>query len=265
MSFLHVSVRRGLLLAVLWGVGTASAQPAASQQPAASARRAAASGQPVAFSWDVPRVLEWVEMPGVMRADGIPVKLRSVKSAEKPQVILQHLVDRFEAAGFYIPPDHHRTQWLAEPQLTALDTDRLISYTFVLQPNPDGSTTVVLGEANLGLARREQSAFAPVFPGGTDLMQSEMEGARTMTYLAAAEQDKVRDFYLKELRGAGYSETSEGTWRRGGEELRVSVRPVKEGRVAVIVLRRTVVEDVLERDVREGPQPGRSQLEPGKR
>lgn len=244
---MSLSIRAGaLLLVVLWGAGAASAQPAA-------------------FTWDVPRVLESVEMPGVMRADGIPVKLRSVKSAEKPQAILQHLVDRFEAAGFYIPPDNHRTQWLAEPQLTALDTDRLISYTFVLQPNPDGTTTVILGEANLGLARREQSAFAPVFPGGTDLMQSEMEGARTMTYLASAEPAKVRDFYLAELRGAGFTEVSAGTWRRGGEELRVSVRPVKAGRVAVIVLRRIVFEDALEPAIREGPQPVRPQPEPSKR
>ncbi|QRK11813.1 hypothetical protein JQX13_18180 [Archangium violaceum] len=232
-----MSARTGvLLLAVLWGVGVASAQ-----QPG--------------FTWDVPRVLESVAVPGVMRADGIPVKLRSVKSAEKPQVILQHLVRTFEAAGFYIPPDKHRTQRFAEPQLTALDTDRLISYTFVLQPNPDGTTTVLLGEANLGMARREQSAFAPVFPGGTDLMQSEMEGARTMTYLAEAEPEKVRDFYLSALGSAGYSEDSSGTWRRGSEELRVAVRPVKVGRVAVIIMRRTVVEDVMSPDVREGPRP----------
>lgn len=234
-----------LLLAVLWGAGAASAQP-------------------VPFTWDVPKVLEAVEMPGVMRADGIPVKLRSVKSAEKPQVILQHLVNRFEAAGFYIPPDKHRTQWLAEPALTALDTDRLISYTFALQPNPDGTTTVILGEANLGMARREQAAFAPIFPGGKDLMQSEMEGARTMTYLAEAEPEKVRDFYVTQLRGAGFSETSAGTWRRNGEELRVSVRPVKPGRVAVIVLRRTTVENVMESDVQEGPQPVRSHASAGK-
>ncbi len=243
---MQLKARLGVvLLAVLWGAGTASAQ-----RPD--------------FTWDVPRVLEAVDVPGVMRADGIPVKLRSVKSAERPEVILQHLVNRFEAAGFYIPPDHHRTQRLAEPQLTALDTNRLISYTFLLQPNPDGSTTVVLGEANLGQARREQSAFAPVFPGGADLMQSEMEGARTMTYLVAAESGKVRDFYATELRGAGFTETSDGTWRRGGEELRVSVRAAKADRVAVIVMRRTVVEDVLAPTVQEGPQPVRSQAQPAR-
>lgn len=235
---MQLSFRQAVLvLALVWGAGSASAQ-----------------GRPT-FTWDVPRVLEAVDVPGVMRADGIPVKLRSVLSAEKPEVILQHLVDRFEDAGFYLPPDEHRTQWLAEPQLTALDTERLISYTFVLQPNPDGTTTVVLGEANLAQARREQSAFAPVYPGGTDVMQSDMEGARTMTYLVSAGPEKVRDFYLKELEAAGFTEASTGEWLRGGEEVRVAVRPVKAGRVSVIVMRRTAGEAALEPAVREGARP----------
>ncbi|HEX8441084.1 hypothetical protein [Archangium sp.] len=223
---MQLSARAWVLALALLGAGVASAQ------------------RPT-FTWDVPRVVESVDVPDVMRADGIPVKLRSVKSAEKPEVIVQHLVKRFEAAGFFIPPDGHRTQRLAEPQLTALDTDRLISYTFILQPNPDGTTTVVLGEANLGMARKEQSAFAPVFPGGTDVMQSDMEGARTLTYSVTAEQGKVRDFYLKELRAAGFTETSPGTWHRTGEELRVAIRPGPAGRVVVIILRRTTTEEVL--------------------
>ena len=224
---------------LLWSAGAAWAQ---------------ASSRPT-FTWDVPRVLESVDVPGVMRADGIPVKLRSVKSAESAQVILQHLVDRFAQAGFYIPPDKHRTQWLREPQLTALDTDRLISYTFVLQSNPDGTTTVVLGEANLGQARREQGSFAPVFPGGTDLMQSDMEGSRSMTYLVPAEPSKVRAFYAEQLAGAGYHEDADGTWVGHGEELRLAVRTARDGRTAVILLRRTASDDGMGTAVKEGPRP----------
>ncbi len=123
-----------------------------------------ASAQRLPFTWDVPKVIEEIEVPGLMRADGIPVKLRSVKSAERPEVILQHLVDRFEAWGFYIPPK--RTQWLREPQLTALDTERLISYTFIIQTNPDGTTTVVLGEANLGLCEEVDGGHRPRLPRG---------------------------------------------------------------------------------------------------
>ncbi len=229
--------RAGVLaLAVLWSAGVASAQ------------------RPT-FTWDVPRVVDSVDVPGVMRADGIPVKLRSVRSAERPEVILQHLVNRFEAAGFYLPPDSHRTQLVAEPQLTALDTDRLISYTFFLQSNRDGTTTVLLGEANLGLARKEQNTFAPVFPGGTDLLRSEMEGARTLSYGVVAEPEKVGAFYLAELRKAGFTEAADGVWRRGREELRVGVRPGQGGRVAVLLMMRTATEGALEQEVREGTQP----------
>ncbi|ATB31964.1 hypothetical protein [Melittangium boletus] len=199
---------------------------------------ASALAQRPTFTWDVPRVLETVDVPDIIRADGIPVKLRSVKSAEKPQVILQHLVDRFEAAGFYIPPDEHRTQRLKEPQLTALDTDRLISYTFFLQPNPDGTTSVLLGEANLAQARREQTTFAPVYAGAQELMQSEMEGARALSYTVEAEPAKVSEFYVEELRTAGFSETEEGLWRRGTEELQIGVRPAAPGKVVVVILRR---------------------------
>ena len=197
-----------------------------------------ALGQKPTFTWDVPRVLETVDVPDIIRADGIPVKLRSVKSAERPEVILQHLVNTFEAAGFWIPPDSERTQWLREPQLTALDTDRLISYTFFLQSNPDGTTSVLLGEANLGQARREQASFAPLYTGARDVMQSDMEGARTLSYVVEADPAKVSAFYVEELRGAGFTETEMGLWRRGEEEFQVGVRSAAPGKVVVVILRR---------------------------
>lgn len=203
-----------------------------------------AAAQRLPFSWDVPKVLETVDVPGVMNANGIPVKLRSVKSAERPEVILQHLVDRFEAWNFYIPPSKDRTQWLKEPQLTALDTERLISYTFFLQSNPDGTTTVVLGEANLGQRQQKTSPIAPVFPGAKEVMSSHLEVARSLSYLvpAARTSPDVQGFYRKELTRAGYTEVEPDTYRRGTEELQVTVRPAKGGHLSVIVLSRTVVE-----------------------
>ncbi|WP_224240124.1 hypothetical protein [Hyalangium gracile] len=199
-----------------------------------------ASAQRLPFTWDVPKVLEQVEVPGVLRADGIPVKLRSVRSAERPEVILQHMVDRFERWGFYIPPDHHRTQLTREPQLTALDTERFISYTFVLQPNPDGTTTVVLGEANLSQPRKQTSPIAPVFPGAKDVVNSDLELARTLTYVIAAKQDKVEAFYREELTKAGYTEQEPHVYRNGNDEMQVRVRDARPGMVSVVVLRRTV-------------------------
>jgi hypothetical protein len=92
-----------------------------------------------------------------------------------------------------------------------------------------------------------------------------MEGARSLMYTVAAESAKVREFYLTELRAASFTEESPGLWRQGGEELRGSVRPIKTGRVAVILMSRTVVEDSMEPAVREVPRPERSQAGAGKR
>jgi hypothetical protein len=201
-----------------------------------------AAAQRLPFTWDVPKVIETVEVPGIMKADGIPVKLRSVKSAERPEVILQHMVDRFEAWGFYIPPK--RTQWFKEPQLTALDTERLISYTFIIQPNPDGSTTVVLGEANLGRWEKQVPTIAPVFPSAVDVMNTDVEVARTLSYRvpASKETPDVTGFYRKQLTQAGYTETEPNTYRKGSEELLVTVSPPKGEHMAVTVVRRTSTE-----------------------
>lgn len=198
-----------------------------------------ASAQRLPFTWDVPKVVEEIEVPGVMRAGGIPVKLRSVKSTERPEVILQHLVDRFQAWGFYIPPK--RTQWLREPQLTALDTDRLISYTFVIQTNPDGTTTVVLGEANLRDRTKKTPPFAPVFPGAKEVMTSDLEVARSVTYLLSVKASPdVDGFYKKELGQQGYAQLEPGVYRKDNEELLVSVRPAKGEQLSVVVVSRRV-------------------------
>lgn len=201
-----------------------------------------ASAQRLPFTWDVPKVIETVDVPGIMKAGGVPVKLRSVKSAERPEVILQHMVDRFEAWGFYIPPK--RTQWLKEPQLTALDTERLISYTFVIQPNPDGSTTVVLGEANLALAQPPSSPIAPVFPGAKDVMHSDLEVARTLSFRlpASTTSPDVEGFYRKQLTQNGYTEAEPNIYRKDNEELLVTVHPAKGAYLSVTVMRRISTE-----------------------
>ena len=201
-----------------------------------------AAAQRLPFTWDVPKVIETVEVPGIMKADGIPVKLRSVKSAERPEIILQHMVDRFEAWGFYIPPK--RSQWLKEPQLTALDTERLISYTFIIQANPDGSTTVVLGEANLGLWQKQLSTIAPVFPGAVEVMNTDLEVARTLSYRvpAGVASPNIEGFYRKLLTQEGYAEAEPNTYRKGAEELLVTVSPPKGGHLNVTVIRRTSTE-----------------------
>ncbi|HYO68720.1 MAG TPA: hypothetical protein VEU33_21830 [Archangium sp.] len=198
---------------------------------------------PLPFTWDVPRVLDIIPMSEVMEANGFPVKLSAVLSAERPEVILQHMVDRFEDAGLYLPPVAHQLQLLREPQLTALDPMGLISYTFILQPNPNGTTTVILGETNVGARRTPDSDVAPVMQGASAVLHSRQEAARTLAYTVGTPMEEVRAFYRKHLGGTGYQEREPGLYRKGTDELKVSVHPGEAGQTAVVILRRTVASD----------------------
>lgn len=195
---------------------------------------------PLPFTWDIPRVLDIIPMSEVMEANGFPVKLSAVLSAERPEVILQHMVNRFEAAGLYIPPLGEQPQLLREPQLTALDPMGLISYTFLLQPNPNRTTTVILGETNVGARRAPSSDVAPVMKGASAVLHSRQEAARTLAYTVGAPMEVVHAFYREELGGTGYQEREPGLYRKGSDELRVSVHPGEAGQTAVIIIRRTV-------------------------
>lgn len=204
-----------------------------------SAREALGQQQP--FTWDVPRVVEAVEVPGVMNVEGIPVRLRSVKSTEKPEALLKHLVDRFEAWGLYIPPPPHRTRYLREPHLTALDPARLVSYTVLLQANGDGTTTVVMGEAFLGQAGPRQAPLAPLFPGAVEVMSSHLEVARWLSYrVPGGKGHEVEAFYRAEWVRAGYSEVEPNLYLKGSEQLELVVQPGPPGHLAVQVMGRRV-------------------------
>lgn len=198
-----------------------------------------AAAQRLPFTWDVPQVVEAVDVPGVMMADGIPVRVHAVRSKEKPTVLLQHLVDRFLAWGFFIPPVEQQAQPFRQPQLTALDPERLISYTVILQSNPDGTTTVYLGEADLSQPPARQSSFAPIFPGAGEVLHSDLEAARSLTYSVSAPRPEVEGFYRQELGKVGYAQVETNLYRKGSDELQVMVRPARGGQVSVVVIRRT--------------------------
>jgi hypothetical protein len=201
-----------------------------------------ASAQRLPFTWDVPKVVGVVDVPGVMMADGVPVRIHAVRSSEKPQVLLQHVVDRFEAWGFFIPPIEGQAQPFREPQITALDMERLVSYTAIFQPNPDGTTTVLLGEADLSQPPARPSPFAPVFPGAQELIHSDVEAARSLTYSVSAKLPEVEAFYRKELAKVGYTQVENNLYRKGSDELQVLARDAQGGRVSVVVIRRAALE-----------------------
>nr|WP_144369962.1 hypothetical protein [Myxococcus stipitatus] len=202
-----------------------------------------AAAQRLPFTWEVPGVVGVVDVPVPVISSGIPVKVNAVRSKEKPAVILQKMVDRFLLWDFHVPRMADQPQLLREPMITAIDTFAFVSYTAILQPNPDGTTTVFLGQADLSQAPRPQSSVAPVYPGGVGMMQTEMEGARTLAYSVSARQQEVEVYYRNELAQAGFEEVDPLVFRSSNDEIALKLVPAKEGKLSVIVVRRTVAPD----------------------
>jgi hypothetical protein len=207
---------------------------------AASATAAAAD-----FKWEIPDVVADVDVPGTMLATGVPVKLHAVVSKRRYEDVATEVVKSFRKQGLYIAPDSHQPQLTREPQLTGLDPVKMISYTVILQPNKDGTTTVILGEANIGKIQKGNPAdFAPMFPGAQHVIHTDVEAMKTIIYDVPASRAEVESFYKESLQKAGYTRDSTGTFHRGREDLMVQVS-VQEGRTTVWLGQRVAAERSL--------------------
>lgn len=215
---------------------------------AAFAAALSASGvTPKKFTWDVPQAIETIEVPGTVEGQGVPMKLHAVKSKASVPDLMAHFRRAFAAAQLYVPPDDHITQVTGNPLLTALDPATKVNFTVIFQPNPDGTTTVILAEAHLAERRPPAGQFfAPVFPGGEAPVQSRVaEGVQALTYATRASEKDVLKFYRDALKPSGYEEVAAKKFKRGGDELTVhyEVRPGEAARV--VVLGRPYVDESL--------------------
>lgn len=214
----------------------AEKKPAA--QPPPDAEDAEAPEEPPKpFHWDVPGVVDWVESVGPQVSQGVPMELQMVRSTVPAELLVQHFVDDFEEAGFYIPGDKYQGSPLAEPMLTALDPRKMVSYTVIFQPNPDHTTTLYLGKADLSRYNPgavNQLEWAPMMPGATHLMRTDLEVAQTATYSVNASEAEVLAFYRETLGKHGFQETEPGMFRRGTEMLSVSSHVDKGERMVVL-------------------------------
>lgn len=192
---------------------------------------------PSPFYWPKPEVVEEIDIPAVMKADGVPVRLHVMRSKLSVQQLLETFANAFVHAGFYVARVQKRH--LAEPHVTGLDWRGLVSYTAILSPNADGTTTCMLGEAAVG--KKTAAAvpdFAPLFPAARDVVRIDQESARVITYLApAATADGVRAFYREQLSKAGYRESGEqGEFERGEQKISVLPKATGDGTVSVVLV-----------------------------
>jgi hypothetical protein len=129
--------------------------------------------------------------------------------------------------------------------LTAIDPKRQLTYTVKFHSEPDGSTTLVLGEANFGLRRTVTQAndFAPLFPGSEAVVRSNAETGSVISYSVQAPAQEVLKFYRKTLLERGFhwstEDLEEGTFERGNTEIRVALNPGDGGRTGVVLLHQT--------------------------
>jgi hypothetical protein len=205
---------------------------------ALAAAAAVLCAAPEPFFWPRPDVVEEIDIPDVIKADGVPVRLHVLRSKLGVQQLLERFANAFVQAGFWVPRVQKRL--LAEPHVTGLDWRGLVSYSAVLSPNPDGTTTCLLGEAQLG--KRETPAavpdFAPLFPAARDVMRVEEEGARIISYaVRGPTTEEVTRFYADQLPRAGFKAAEgEGAWEKPGAQLQVSARPAGDGAVSVVLV-----------------------------
>jgi hypothetical protein len=184
---------------------------------------AAAPAQPSdPFQWEVPELVSKVEVPARMNMEGMPIRLQVYTSRQTVEQLLQHFATAFDEAGFYI--ERNPRQFAAQPHFTALDTKTYRAYTVILEREPNGLTTVVLGEARLGEARAPAASASPLlYPGAQGTVQGDFEGARTVAYQVAGKQAEVEAWYREQLTRAGYKEESPLLFRRDEQEIHVSL------------------------------------------
>jgi len=190
---------------------------------------------PAPFTWDVPEVIEQVPVGDTPSSGGRPMRVRAVRSRWSASKLRKKLEDDFVRAGLWIPPEHDQPQNLPLPYISAIDGVRMLSYSAFFQVNRDGSTTLFLGEVDLA-ARVASAPAAPVFPGATGVLTSDVEAMRAVSFKAKARPDEVQAFYREVLGKAGYKETGPGTYERGPDRTLVAVQaPGPDGTVSVLV------------------------------
>ncbi|MGV3623116.1 MAG: hypothetical protein ACO1OB_20015, partial [Archangium sp.] len=186
------------------------------------------------FEWDVPGLLEAVPIGQKMERGGLPLKMFLAHSSWELDRLLIHYTARFADAGYFIPARMGRLPGLKLPRLVALDDTNMMSFLVYGWPEKDGSTTLVLGAADLGHRKPASANGLPIFPGATGATRFNLEDATALSFRATATQDEVIDFYRSVLPSGGWKEREPGTFVHEGRAVRVLAR--KQGKALSVVV-----------------------------
>lgn len=189
---------------------------------------------PAPFTWDVPGLLEVVPVGQKMERSGLPLKMYLAHSSWELDRLLLHYTARFAEAGYFIPARMGRLPGLKLPRLVALDDTHMISFLVYGWPEKDGTTTLVLGAADLGHRKPASANGLPVFPGARSVTTFDVEFATALSFRAEATEAEVIDFYRSVLPSGGWAEREPGTFIRAERAVRVLAK--KQGRSLSVVL-----------------------------
>lgn len=199
------------------------------------------------FRWRISNIIREMPIDGPQVANDVPVKLHGVLVKGRQEDVLLEVIDNFRASGLYLEPPESQSQPMRQIQVTALDQQRAISYTAMVDALANGTCMVVLGEANLGIAsyiglqrkakKEEMRDFAPLMPDAIAPFRTDAEQMHTVAYSVSATEEEVRKFYQEQLRQRGFTEAEPNLFRNGGDEISLRMRRDKSRLDVLLTLR----------------------------
>ncbi|MFT3709574.1 MAG: hypothetical protein QM817_18250 [Archangium sp.] len=197
------------------------------------------------FAWDLPGQVQLVPVGQKLERSGLPMVVFLGRSTWDLDRLLLHYAKRFAEAGYFIPPKMGRIPGLKLPRLVALDDVKMISFLVYGWPEDDGTTTLVLGAADLAHRKPVQVGGLPVFPAAKNPASFDVEQARALSFTAKATEAEVIDFYRTVLPSGGWKEREPGSFVKEGRVVRVLSKKSKTpGELSIVVLEESDVAPV---------------------
>ncbi len=193
------------------------------------------------FSWDVPGLITMVPVGERLESGGLPLMVFAARSKWKLGELMAHYEQRFQKAGYFLPPRLKALNPIKLPKLVALDEEKMINFLVWGWPEKDGTTTLMLTAADLGHRRPVETNGLPLFPGAKNATVFNVEIATAVSFQVKATEAEVIDFYRSVLPSGGWKEREPGIFVRAGRAVQVMAK--KDGdALSVVVLEQADVD-----------------------
>ena len=188
------------------------------------------------FSWDVPGQGQLVPVGPRLERYGLPMRVYLARSSWDLDRLLLHYAGRFAEAGYFIPPQMGRIPGLKLPRVVALDDVTMVSFLVYGWPEADGTTTLVLGAADLAHRKPTTVGGLPVFPAAKAVTSFNVEAATALSFVAKATESEEIDLSREDMPSGGRNVREPGTFVKAGRAVRVLSKKQKGSDTLSIVV-----------------------------